>query len=423
MTDIISVILGGGQGSRLFPLTKDRSKPAVPIGGKYRLIDIPISNCLNSNINSIFILTQFNSASLNKHITNTYHFDNFQKGFVDILAAEQSMESTDWYQGTADAVRKNIKHIMAYRGLKYVLILSGDQIYKMNFNKLLDYHIEKDADVTVSVLPCNREEAKAFGIVKMKNDLITDFIEKPKDAKLLDSLTSTDFIRSNFPNIEEDKEYVASMGIYLFKAEALLELLDSDFKDFGKEVIPFAIKNQKVAGYQFNGYWEDVGTIPSFLKSNLDFAVKHPKFDLLENRLFTNTRYLPCARVSNTCINDVLIAEGSVIDGGDIKRTTIGIRSVIGKNVQIENSIIMGADYFENEEEKQNNKKLGIIDIGIGDNTVIKNAIIDKNSRIGKNCKIVNSNNIEFYNAPNYYIRDKIIIIPKNATIPDNTEI
>lgn len=423
MSKIISLILGGGAGSRLFPLTKDRSKPAVPIGGKYRLIDIPISNCLNSEINRIFILTQFNSASLNKHINNTYRFDNFQNGFVDILAAEQSMESTDWYQGTADAVRKNLKHVMAFRELEYVLVLSGDQIYNMDYSSLIKFHKDTNADITVSVIPCNREEAKEFGIVKLDKEFIVDFVEKPKDEKLLDSLKSRELILNNFPEIEKDREYVASMGIYLFKKDKLLELLDNNHTDFGKEIIPEAIKTSRVAGYQYNGYWEDVGTIPAFLKANLDFASAKPKFDFYETRIYTHARFLPSSSIIKSIIDEALIAEGAIITNANIKNSVIGIRSLIGNNTTIENSVIMGADYYESSQMKELNKKNNRVDIGISENTIIKNAIIDKNARVGRNCKITNETKIKHFDNNNYYIRDGIVIVPKDGEIADNTVI
>ncbi|MCK4906823.1 MAG: glucose-1-phosphate adenylyltransferase [Spirochaetes bacterium] len=423
MKDTIAIILGGGQGSRLYPLTKDRSKPAVPIGGKYRLIDIPVSNCLNSNINKIFIVTQFNSESLNKHITQTYRFDNFHRGFVNLLAAEQSMESTDWYQGTADAVRKNIKHLSVYRDIKYVLILSGDQVYSMDYKKLYDFHIKSKANATLTLIPCEREEAKSFGLVKVDRDIITDFTEKPKDDATLDKFKSRSFIQANYPGSNGKREYVASAGIYLFNIESLLTLLDTDYKDFGKEVIPHSIKTMKTAAYLFNDYWEDVGTIGSFLKANLDFASPNPNFDFYEQRIFTNARYLPSSKIIGSSINESMIAEGSVIQKAAITKSVIGIRSMIANGVTIKNSVLLGADFFELQREKLRNRDNNIIDVGIGENSYIKNAIIDKNARIGKNCKITNKDNKDKFDGKNYFIRDHIVIIPKNAEIPDNTEI
>lgn len=423
MQNTICLILGGGQGSRLFPLTKDRSKPAVPIGGKYRLIDIPISNCLNSGINKIFIATQFNSASLNKHINQTYRFDNFSGGFVDILAAEQSMDNTDWYQGTADAVRKNLKHLTAFLGLKYVLILSGDQIYNMDFKEMFDFHIATQSNVTIPVIPVNKEDAQSFGLVKLQDNYIVDFIEKPKDESLLNSINAGNFIREKFKNIDKDREYLASMGTYLFNIDTLIEVLENDQVDFGKEVIPNCIKTKKVGGYLFNGYWEDVGTIKAFWKANIDFALTHPKFDFYENLIYTNARHLPGSRLVNCKVDESMICEGSYIKSGSITRSVIGIRSIISENVTIENSVVMGADFYENENGKVYNAKHNIVDIGIGSNTIIKNGIIDKNARIGKNCKIINKNNLTNFDSSNYYIREGIIIVPKNSIIKDNTEI
>ena len=423
MEDTICLILGGGQGSRLFPLTKDRSKPAVPIGGKFRLIDIPISNSLNSEIFKILILTQFNSASLNQHINQTYRFDSFHDGFVDILAAEQTMENADWYQGTADAVRKTIKHFTSFKNVKHVLILSGDQIYTMDFREMFRYHEQTKANLTVSVLPCNREDAKGFGIVKMKDGMIAEFVEKPKDDKLLDSLKTTKFIRETFPNIDGSKEWVASMGIYLFNVETLLELLANDHKDFGKEVIPMAINTKRVAGYLFNGYWEDVGTIHSFWKANLDFASRNPQFDFYNNQIYTHARYLPSSRFSDCTVDESLVCDGTILNKTRLKETVIGIRASVPDGADIEKSIVMGADFYESPADKKANKAKGVPDIGIGAGTVIRNSIIDKNARIGKNCSITNKDKKEHFDGENYAIRDGIVVVPKGAIIPDGTVI
>jgi glucose-1-phosphate adenylyltransferase len=423
MEDTICLILGGGQGSRLFPLTKDRSKPAVPIGGKFRLIDIPISNSLNSEIFKILILTQFNSASLNQHVNQTYRFDHFHDGFVDILAAEQTMENAGWYQGTADAVRKNIKHFTSFKNVKHVLILSGDQIYTMDFREMFQYHEWAKADLTVSVLPCNRADAKGFGIVKMQDGLINEFVEKPKEDKLLDSLKTTDFIRQTFPKIEPGKEWLASMGIYLFNVDTLLELLDNDFKDFGKEVIPTAIKTKRVGGYLFNGYWEDVGTIQSFWKANLDFASKNPQFDFYQKQIYTHARYLPSSRFTECTVDESLVCDGTILHKTRLKEAVVGIRAIVRDGADIEKSIIMGADDYESDDDRIANKASGVPDVGIGAGTVIRNAIIDKNARIGKNCFITNKNNIENLDGDNYFIRDGIVVVPKGAVIPDGTVI
>jgi glucose-1-phosphate adenylyltransferase len=422
MNNTIAVILGGGQGTRLFPLTQTRSKPAVPIGGKYRLIDIPISNCLNSNINRIFILTQFNSASLNKHVNQTYRFDNFHKGFVDILAAEQSVDNTEWFQGTADAVRKSLRHITSYFDTKYILILSGDQIYTMDYRVLFNHHIENNSEITIPLISATRDEAKSFGIVKMDKENIVDFLEKPKDEKLLDEIKSTKLIKEKFPNIGSDKEYLASMGIYLFNIETLIELLSANCcKDFGKEIIPMAIKSKKVGGYLFNGYWEDVGNIRTFWQANLDFASITPKFDFYKSMIYTNARNLPASRILSCTISESLICEGTVIKTSKIKNSVVGIRTIIRENSEIEDSVIMGADFFESSESKKYNREHGIVSVGIGKNTIIKEAIVDKNSRIGDNCQIINKNKLKTFDGGNYYIREGIIIIPKNSVILDNT--
>ena len=423
MESTICLILGGGQGSRLFPLTKDRSKPAVPIGGKFRLIDIPISNSLNSEIYKILILTQFNSASLNQHINQTYRFDHFHDGFVDILAAEQTMDNAGWYQGTADAVRKNIKHFTSFKNVKHVLVLSGDQIYTMDFREMFKYHEQTKAELTVSVLPCNRSDAKGFGIVKMIDGLISEFVEKPKEDSLLESLKTTAFIRKTFPAIEPGKEWLASMGIYLFNIETLLELLDNDWKDFGREVIPMAIQTKRVGGYLFNGYWEDVGTIHSFWKANLDFASQNPQFDFYGSQIYTHARYLPSSRFTECTVDESLVCDGTVLHKTRLKETVIGIRAIVRNGADIEKSIIMGADDYETQEERLANKANGIPDVGIGAGTVIRNAIIDKNARIGRLCSITNKDNLDHLDGGNYFIRDGIVVVPKGAVIPDGTVI
>lgn len=425
MKDTLGIILGGGQGQRLFPLTKDRSKPAVPIGGKYRLIDIPVSNCLNSHINKIYILTQFNSASLNRHVSHTYRFDNFHKGFVDILAAEQSMENRGWYQGTADAVRKNLKHVKADPDIKYVLILSGDQIYTIDFRKLLKFHIENQSDITISLIPVIETEASSFGLVKLdeKHIKITDFVEKPQTPELLETLNFKEPIRRHFPNIHPKKQYLASMGIYLFNVDVLIDMLDNDMDDFGKDVIPMAIKTKNVNGYLFNGFWEDVGTIKAFWETHLGFTKTIPNFNFHQAAIFTHSRNLPSSRIYKSIIEDAIICEGSIIYESNIKSSIIGIRSAIHKNTIIKNSIIMGADYYESNETKKKNRLYNRLNIEIGEGTVIENAIIDKNAKIGKNCKIVNKAQLTDFKGKNYFIRDGIVIIPKDMEIPDNTEI
>lgn len=415
MQDTICLILGGGAGTRLYPLTKDRSKPAVPIGGKYRLIDIPVSNSLNSGINKILILTQFNSASLNNHINKTYRFDYFQAGFVDVLAAEQTMENTGWYQGTADAVRKSIKHITSFRHIKRVLILSGDQIYNMDFKPMLLQHLQSKADVTVAVLPCAADAATGFGLTRLDNLQVKSFVEKPS-LEELDDWDESAFIQQAFPGIAVNKRYLASMGIYMFNIDALLELLDTGHKDFGKEVIPQAITSKKVGGFLFNGYWEDVGTIRTFWKANLDFAKDNPQFDFFKCRIFTHARFLPPSKISGSHIQSSLISDGCLILDSHISESVIGIRADIQPGCEIVKSIIMGNDWYPDEEHP------GTLP-GIGQNCIIRHAIIDKNARVGKNCRIVNRRGIEKEDGPYYYIRDFIVIIPKGAEVPDNTEI
>jgi glucose-1-phosphate adenylyltransferase len=424
MYETMALILGGGKGTRLYPLTKDRSKPAVPIGGKYRLIDIPISNCLNSGIDCIYIVTQFNSASLNKHINQAYRFDNFHDGFIDILAAEQSNESSDWYQGTADAVRKNLKHLLSFPQMQHVFILSGDQIYTMDYTKMMDFHVKNGCDMTLAVIPVVEKDTTGFGIMKLNGYRVTDFIEKPKDAAARAGYANIDLVKQYFPTINPEKEYLASMGIYLFSRDALIKILDNDKTDFGKDLIPMAIKDMKVGGFLFDGYWEDVGTIESFLKANIEFASESPHFDFYENRVFTNSRFLPGSRVVDCHTEETLLSDGIIVaKGTKIKKSVVGIRSIIGKNVTVEGSVLMGADWYEIPEHRDYNRKHQILDIGIGDNTIIKNAIIDKNARIGKNCRISNEKGVKEFSGPGYNIVDGIVIVHKNASLPDGTVI
>ncbi len=414
--NIVAIIMGGGRGTRLYPLTSYRSKPAVPFAGKYRLIDIPISNCLHSNIKKIFILTQFNSESLNTHLARTYRFDSFTDGFVTILAAEQSMENTNWYQGTADAVRKNMLHILTPPH-KYDLVLSGDQIYQMDYRKLIEFHISKKADVTVATLPVTENKVPGFGIMKINdNQRIIEFVEKPKDKEIIKSLRiSKDTLIKN--NIDENSgTHLASMGIYLFKKEVLKEVLKDESKtDFGKEIIPAAIKNYKVYAFLYSGYWEDVGTIRSFFEANLAFTYDLPPFNLYQegSKIFTHPRFLPPAKFNNAIIDHSIIAEGCIIDRGTIRHSIVGIRSIIDKNAVIDNSIIMGNDSYGKLHERKN--------FIIGENSIISNAIIDKNVTIGKNCKIINQKKRDKHDGKKYFIRDGIIIIPKNTVIPSNT--
>lgn len=418
----IAVILGGGQGTRLFPLTKVRSKPAVPIAGKYRLVDIPISNCLNSGIRRIYVLTQFNSASLNRHIKNTYNFDVFSSGFVDILAAEQTPKSKNWYQGTADAVRQSIHHMENHRH-EHVFILSGDQLYQMNYRELMEKHEAKGADLTVATIPVVAEEATGFGIMKTnKEGIIESFVEKP-DADELDKW------KSDTPEkfSKDGRVYLASMGIYIFKKEALSELLDEheDATDFGKEIIPQAIKQDcKVQSFEFDGYWTDIGTIKSFFEANLALTDDLPKFNLYDNEdfIYTHARLLPASKLSGTTFDHSVVAEGCLIEASRIERSVIGIRSRIGKGTTIEHSIIMGNDFFQSQEDIENSSDENP-PMGIGQRCFISNAIIDKDCKIGNDVRIAGGDHLEDGEYENYHVVDGIVIIPKGEVLKDGTKI
>ncbi|HEY8559292.1 MAG TPA: glucose-1-phosphate adenylyltransferase [Pyrinomonadaceae bacterium] len=424
--NVVAVILGGGAGTRLFPLTKERAKPAVPLGGKYRLIDVPVSNCINSGITQIFVLTQFNSASLNRHIARTYRFSSFSTGFVEVLAAEQRIDSPEWFQGTADAVRQMIPHIRDWR-INTVLILSGDHLYRMDYRKFLQRHFETKADITVSVVPCRPDEAEGFGLLKADDaGRIVEFKEKPKGEALESMRVDT----TKFGLTEEEsrrRPFLASMGIYVFNYQRLIEFLKADEKhvDFGKEIIPSAIEKYNVQAHLFKNYWEDIGTIRAFYDANLDLASPLPKFNFFntEAPIYTRSRYLPPSKVHNCDVDNSMISEGCILNGVYARNSIIGLRSRIDKGARIENSIIMGSDFFESIEEIQNNVDRQLPHVGIGQNTVIRRAIIDKNTRIGSNVQLVNQNNIETADGENgcYYIREGIIIVPKNATILDGT--
>ena len=420
----ISLILGGGAGSRLFPLTHQRSKPAVPIGGKYRLIDIPISNCLNSGLKRMFVLTQYNSASLNKHIKNTYLFDIFSRGFVDILAAEQTPDSANWYQGTADAVRQSMHHLSNYDH-DYVLILSGDQLYQMNFKELASFHVHRDADLTVATIPVLERDAPAFGIMKVNEDgFIESFIEKPKTELLGDwkSAVPDEYARGG-------KYYLASMGIYMFKREFLEKLFhdNPNATDFGKEIIPTAIHSgYKVASFSYDGYWTDIGTIRSFFEANIAMTEPIPEFNLFDNRkiIFTHPRLLAPSKIFGTFFNRAVLAEGCIINARKIERSVIGIRSRIGEGTEISNAIVMGADYYESIEQiEKKEKDPDDAPIGIGKDCYIEQAIVDKDARIGNDVIIKGSPTLEDMDADTYCIRDGIIVLRKKAFIADGTKI
>jgi glucose-1-phosphate adenylyltransferase len=423
---LLAVILGGGAGTRLFPLTQQRSKPAVPLGGKYRLVDIAISNCINSDITKIFVLTQHNSASLNRHIAQTYRFSHFSDGFVEILAAEQTPESPQWFQGTADAVRQVLPHIRDW-GIDTLLILSGDHLYKMDYRDFLNRHFETDADVTVSVIPCDTASASEFGLLKTDaSGRIIEFKEKPKGEALEAMRVDTSSFGLS-PDDASRRPFLASMGIYLFKYDLLERLLGEDpgLVDFGREVIPGAIVRQHVQAFGFNDYWEDIGTIGAFYRANLDLTSVIPKFNLFdaEAPVYTRARYLPPSKIGESDIRDSIVSDGCIINGAKIIKSVIGLRSRISKGVLIEASFTMGADYYQTIEEMRAEIATGIPRVGIGENTVIRRAIIDKNTRIGTGVRLLNESGQTTADGPNgaYYIRDGIIIVPKNAVIKDGT--
>lgn len=416
---VTAVILGGGAGTRLHPLTQSRSKPAVPIAGKYRLVDIPISNCINSNIHRMFVLTQYNSASLNKHIKNTYHFSNFSTGFVDILAAEQTPESSQWFQGTADAVRQSLRHIFTFDA-DYVLILSGDQLYQMDFDEMVNMHANSGADMTLATIPVGKKEASDFGILKANDEQwITSFTEKPKQDQLegWDSDTGEQ-MRSH------GKVYLASMGIYIFNRQLLADLLLKHYpedKDFGKDIIPKSIGNYKVFSYQYEGYWEDIGQISSFFEANLLLTGDIPPFNLFDNNniIYTHARMLPPAKISGTTMERTVLADGSIVHADRIEHAVIGLRSRIGLGTVITNTYIMGNDYFETLEQMEHNFRGGIPPIGIGERCKIDKAIVDKNCRIGNDVVIKGGNGLPDQEHDLYTIKDDIVVIKKNAIIPD----
>lgn len=416
--EILSVILGGGAGSRLYPLTASRSKPAVPIAGKYRLVDIPISNCLNSGIGRMFVLTQFNSASLNRHIKNTYHFSAFSKAFVDILAAEQTPDNPTWYQGTADAVRQGLRHIEPFES-DYVLILSGDQLYQMDFAEMLNNHKKLGADISIATIPVGEREAPEFGILKSEEGVITSFIEKPKKELLPDWVSDTgDVMKASGRN------YLASMGIYIFNRKLLFDLLETEYfnaTDFGKEIIPESIKKYKVASYQYEGYWTDIGNIYSFFEANLGLTVDLPDFNLFDNdnAIYTRPRMLPPAKISGTTLEKTLVAEGSIINASRIEHSVIGIRSRIGHGTTLVNTYIMGSDYYETLPEIAQATTGGFPILGVGDRCYIKNAILDKNVRIGHDVRINGGTHLENTEHALYGVKDGIVVVKKGAIIPN----
>ena len=425
MQNVLTVVLGGGQGARLFPLTKSRSKPAVPLGGKYRLVDIPISNCINSDLRRIYLLTQFNSTSLHRHVALAYKFDHFSRGFVEILAAQQTLTDTSWYEGTADAVRKNLVHLLAH-SFDLLLVLSGDQLYRMDYRKLLAQHLKDQADVTVATLAVARSDVPGFGIMQMDSDhRIVRFVEKPKDPAVQDTLRLE---REWYPRlgITEDRElFLASMGIYVFNREVLVQLLNNDLTDFGKHIIPTAIKTHRVCGYVFQGYWEDIGTIRAFFEANLELAKTRPRFSFFDGNapIFTHPRFLPASRIDGGVIEGSLVSDGCVLDHAQLRDSLLGVRSRVGGGSSLRRTVMMGADYFETQSDPTPNPPTTVPRIGVGRNTRIENAIIDKNARIGDNCVITPEGKPAEVDHEFYYIRDGIVIIPKNGMVPNGTVI
>jgi glucose-1-phosphate adenylyltransferase len=419
---VLGVILGGGQGSRLSPLTQTRSKPAVPIGGKYRLVDIPISNCLNSGIHRMFVLTQFNSASLNKHIKNTYHFSHFSDAFVDILAAEQTPDNPTWFQGTADAVRQTMHHLLNHE-FEYVLILSGDQLYQMDFNLMVNAHIDSGAEVTLATIPVTAKDGTDFGILKANEEnIITSFTEKPNAQVILDWASDTG------PEMQaEGRNYLASMGIYIFNKDLLIKIFEDnpDQKDFGKEIIPMVLQSYRVLSFQYEGYWTDIGNISSFFEANLGLTDDIPKFNLFDSHqsIFTRPRMLPPSKILGTTLDKAVIAEGCILQADDIRHSVIGIRSRIGKGSKIENAYIMGSDRYQTLEEIEEENAVGHPLIGIGDNCSITNAILDKNCRIGNNVRITGGPHLPDGDFDSYAVKDGIIVIKKGAIVPSGSVI
>ncbi|MBO5731978.1 MAG: glucose-1-phosphate adenylyltransferase [Treponema sp.] len=421
MAKVLSIILGGGKGTRLYPLTKERSKPAVPFGGRHRIVDIPISNCINSGFRQIYILTQFNSASLHMHISKAYNFDRFSHGFVEILAAEQTLEHSGWYEGTADAVRKNFVHFETQNPTHYI-ILSGDQLYRMDLKAFLDKHIASGADITIATTCVNREDASGFGIMKIDSEQrITAFMEKPAPDMNIDDWKIPENARDGLP---EGKDYLASMGIYIFNADTMREALDNDFDDFGKEIIPMAIKKSKVQSYVYTGYWEDIGTIRSFYEANLDLTRINPKFNFYDEDqpIYTHPRNLPPSQLNKADMNCSLATEGCVITNAVINDSIICVRTIIESGTELNGVVCMGADSYENEEQRKRTEERGIPHLGIGRNCKIANTIIDKNARIGDNCQIGVSGKVyEDGEHGEFYTSNGIIVIRKNAVIPSGT--
>ena len=420
---IISIVLGGGRGTRLYPLTQPRCKPAVPLAGKYRLVDIPISNCLNSGLNEIYVLTQFNTASLHRHIQATYSFDPFSGGLVDILSAEQTEKGDNWYQGTADAVRQNLIHFGA--GKKdLILILSGDQLYRMDFRELIEHHRECGADATIAATPIPEAEVSGFGLMKSNDDFsISSFVEKPTDPAVINDYLVSQKLLQSVGRDPSERTCLASMGIYLFNAPVLIDALDSEHTDFGKEIIPALLGKKKLRSFIFDGYWEDIGTVAAFFEANLKLTDENPPFDFFDpyDRIFTRARFLPASVIINSTVDRAMIADGCIIRGAEIRRSVVGVRSIVGENVKFTNVVMMGNDSYEDESDYESKAVRGIPRLGVGNNCVITNAIIDKNARLGDNV-ILSPEGKDDGQYPNgITIRDGILMVAKDAIVPANT--
>jgi glucose-1-phosphate adenylyltransferase len=412
----LAIIMGGGAGTRLFPLTKDRAKPAVPLGGKYRIVDIPISNCLNAGLRSIYVLTQFNSMSLHRHIQASYKFDNFSPSFVEILAAQQTPAGSQWYQGTADAVRQNMRYFLE-RPFDYYLILSGDQLYRMDFRALLDQHIRSGAEITLATKPVHRHQVSEFGIMQSRADRrIRRFVEKPAEEAVLHEMKMDRELLDAIGSNENEELFQASMGIYVFNRKVLIECLENDLVDFGKHVIPHSIKDRHVSAFIFKGYWEDIGTIRAFYEANLDLTDIVPEYSFFEpeSPIYTHPRFLPGSKINGATLRQAIISDGCIISDAHLERCVVGIRSIIQSGATIRNSIVMGADYFEHDRRGDSTEP----PIGIGRNCVIDRAIIDKNARIADGVVITPEGKPPNFDGDNYFIRDGIVVVPKNAGIP-----
>ncbi len=425
MAKVVTIILAGGQGSRLYPLTKVRSKPAVPVAGRFRLIDISMSNCIHSGFRKIFVLTQFASESLHRHIFSTYRFDDFTKDFVAILSAQQTLESRTWYQGTADAVRHNLGFIEDVGDL--VLILSGDHLYRMDYRPFVEFHLRRKAEITIAVTPVRADQAPEFGVMKVNDrGRIVDFREKPKDPAEVDRMRIDPEVFERFRTPADGRSHLASMGVYLFNADVLHRLLaQTPFADFGREVIPSAIPDRRVFGYFFDGYWEDIGTIASFFEAHMDLTRPLPRFNFYDEQkpIFTHARFLPGSKILASEVGTSILCEGSIVNRSHISQSIIGIRSRIGDNCRLDRTVIMGADFFESSEDLRRNRDAGVPDVGVGRDCEVRNAIIDKNARIGNGVRLVNARGVRDEDSDRCAIVDGILVVPKNAVIPDGTVI